>query len=264
MGTQVNENQSGIPETRIFEIESNRELARDTWEMTLAGDASGLDVPGRFVNIAVEGCYLRRPLSVCCRNGDRIALIYKIVGKGTGILSRMQPGARLDLLAPLGNGYDTSAAAAGDRIVLAGGGAGVPPLYGLCRRLLQEGKTPAVVLGFGTATEVFYEEEFRRLGVPVAVTTLDGTRGLKGTVLAALGGPEGLDEAGNPLWDIVFACGPEPMLHGVSGIAPRGQFSFESRMGCGFGACMGCSCQTLASKNPWRVSTRMINGCPSA
>jgi dihydroorotate dehydrogenase electron transfer subunit len=235
----------GTPEIRIFEIESNREIARDTWEMILAGDASGLDVPGRFVNIAVDGCYLRRPLSVCCRNGDRIALIYKIVGKGTGLLSQMEPGARLDLLAPLGNGFDTSAAAEGDRIVLVGGGAGLPPLYGLCQKLLEEGKTPTVVMGFGTASEVFYEEEMRRLGVPVAVTTLDGSRGLEGTVLAAVGGPDGRDSGGNPLWDIVFACGPEPMLRGISGIAPRGQFSFESRMGCGFGACMGCSCKTL-------------------
>lgn len=236
----------GTPEIRIFEIRSNREIARETWEMVLGGDTGDLEIPGRFVNIAVDGCYLRRPLSVCFREGGQITLIYKIVGKGTRLLSEMEAGACLDLLCPLGNGYDTSAAAPGDRIVLVGGGAGLPPLYGLCKALLLEGKTPSVIMGFGTGEEVFYEKEFRALGVPVTVTTLDGSRGIRGNILVGTGGPEGLDDGGNPLWDLVFACGPEPMLRSVRNIAPRGQFSFESRMGCGFGACMGCSCRTLA------------------
>lgn len=218
------------------EILSNRLIAKDTWEMTLACETDVFAAPGQFVNVQVEGYYLRRPLSVCHLEEGVLTLIYKIVGKGTERMSMSKPGEALNLLYPLGNGFDTTCIGSNPaRIALVGGGVGLPPLYGLAKKLLAEGRTPDLLMGFGTEDEIFYETEFKNLGISVEIATMDGSRGSKGTVLAAGDGRT---------WDWLFACGPEAMLHGVRNLAPKGQFSFESRMGCGFGVCMGCSCRT--------------------
>jgi dihydroorotate dehydrogenase electron transfer subunit len=218
------------------EILSNRLIASNTWEITLACDTGVFTAPGQFVNIKVEGCYLRRPLSVCHAEDGVLTLVYKVVGEGTEIMSGMKPCEVLNLLYPLGNGFDTTCCDGNaERIVLVGGGAGLPPLYGLAKKLISEGKKPDLLMGFGTKDDIFYEREFNNLGISVCVATMDGSRGAKGTVL---------DASEGRTWDRMFACGPEAMLHAVRDLAPEGQFSFESRMGCGFGVCMGCSCQT--------------------
>ena len=217
-----------------FAVRSNRMLAPAVFELVLDGDTAAVTAPGQFVNIRVEGCYLRRPLSVCDWDAGTLTLIYKVVGKGTAHLAAMTPGQTLDLLIALGNGYDLTTA--GDRPLLIGGGAGVPPMYGLCRRLLAEGRKPRVILGFNTASEVFYEDRFRALGAEVTVTTADGSYGTPGFVTAAM------DDAP---YTYFYTCGPMPMFRAVDRAArTSGQFSFEERMGCGFGACMGCTCKT--------------------
>ena len=218
-----------------FKILENTALTESVYRMVLAGDISDITCPGQFVNIMLDGLFLRRPISVCDAEGGRLTLVYKVVGKGTEKMSRMAAGEELDILTGLGNGYDLSVS--GDSALLIGGGVGVPPLYMLAKRLIAEGKRVRVILGFNTAAEVFYEDEFRALGAAVTVTTVDGTRGTKGFVTAAL------DEAP---YTYFYTCGPEPMLRAVYGAtATSGQFSFEERMGCGFGACMGCSCKTV-------------------
>ena len=219
----------------VFEIRSNRCLTENVYEMVLAGDTAPITAPGQFVNIRLAGKFLRRPISVCNVEGEELTVIYKVVGKGTEDLSRMAPGVKLDVLTGLGNGYDLSKC--GDRPVVIGGGAGVPPMYLLARRLLAEGKAVTAILGFNKASEIFYEEEFRKLGCQVIVTTVDGSYGVKGFVTDGLAQAEGYTH--------VCTCGPEPMLKAVyNAAATSGQFSFEERMGCGFGACMGCSCKT--------------------
>lgn len=219
----------------VFEIISNRCLTENVWEMVLRGNTAPITAPGQFVNIRPEGFYLRRPISVCDVEGDRLTLVYKVVGKGTASMSAMGRGQRLDLLTGLGNGYDLSES--GDAPLLIGGGAGVPPMYLLCRRLLEQGKHPTVILGFNRESEIFYQKAFTALGVRVIVTTADGSCGVKGFVT------DGMKEAGG--YTHVYACGPEPMLKAVyTACETSGQFSFEERMGCGFGACMGCSCKT--------------------
>ena len=218
----------------IFEIRENERIARDIWRMRLAGDTSALVNPGQFVNIRVPEKFLRRPISVCDWDGESLTLVYRVMGGGTAILSGMKPGAALDLLTGLGNGFDPSAG--GEAPLLIGGGVGVPPLYGLAKRLLALGKRPKAVLGFNTASEVFYAEEFRALGCPVTLAAADGSVGVRGFVTDAL--PED--------YDYFFTCGPEAMLKAVwRKTKTSGQLSFERRMGCGFGACMGCSCETL-------------------
>lgn len=220
----------------IYKILTNEPLTDAVWRMTLAGDAQWISAPGQFVNIALEGKYLRRPISICDYDNRSIALIYKVVGGGTEQMSRMLPGETLDLLTGLGNGFSTKNDAR--RPLLVGGGVGVPPLYNLAKKLLAEGKPVQVVLGFNTASEVFYEEEFRALGCEVAVSTVDGSRGVGGFVTTAIA-ERGLD------FDYFYACGPLPMLHALyNAVEQDGQLSFEERMGCGFGACMGCSCKT--------------------
>ena len=195
-----------------------------------------LPAPGQFVNVELDGCYLRRPISVCDWDERTITLIYKVVGEGTALMAGLRPGARLDLLTGLGNGFDVTKGSR--RELLVGGGVGVPPLYNLAKRLLADGREVAVVLGFNTAAEVFYEEEFRALGCEVAVSTVDGSRGVGGFVTTAIA-ERGLD------FDYFYACGPLPMLHALyNAVEQDGQLSFEERMGCGFGACMGCSCKT--------------------
>lgn len=219
---------------RFFQITGNRALTEQVYEMKLAGDTSAVTKPGQFVNIRIDGLYLRRPISVCdCRDGE-MTLVYKVVGKGTAELAR-KTGGTLDLLTGLGNGYDT--AKSGAHPVLLGGGVGVPPLYWLAKELIRAGKTVSVILGFNTAREVFYEKEFAALGAKVTVTTVDGSYGEKGFVTTVL---PGIDST------YFYACGPEPMLRAVwRESKTSGQMSFEERMGCGFGACMGCSCRTL-------------------
>lgn len=218
----------------FFEITENIPLTENVYKMVLRGDVSAITAPGQFVNIQLDGLYLRRPISVCDVSGDCLTIIYKVVGKGTAKLSKMQSGS-LDLLTGLGNGYDLSCA--GDRPVLLGGGVGVPPMYLLAKRLLAEGKQVQVILGFNTQKEVFYEKEFRELGAQVTVTTVDGSYGTQGFVTDAL---KDMD------YTYFYTCGPEPMLKAVYRASQTsGQMSFEKRMGCGFGACMGCSCKTI-------------------
>ena len=218
----------------IFTVAAQRRLTDNVYELKLTGDTSHVTRPGQFVNLRLEGLYLRRPISVCNLEGETLTLIYKVVGRGTEQLSRMVPGDTVPVLTGLGNGYDT--ALSGDRPLLIGGGVGVPPLYLLARRLRAEGKGVSVILGFNTAAECFYEAEFRALGCAVTVTTVDGSYGVKGFVTAALPAE----------YTHVYTCGPEPMLKAVyRSITTGGSFSFEKRMGCGFGACMGCSCKTV-------------------
>lgn len=219
----------------FFAIECNERLTETVYRMTLSGDCSALTRPGQFVNIELAGLYLRRPISVCNLEGNQLTLIYKIVGKGTEQLAKMGAGEKLDLLTGLGNGYDT--AKSGDKPLLIGGGVGVPPLYLLAKTLVVEGKNPRAILGFNTASEVFLEQELRDLGIEVTVTTVDGSRGIRGFVTDAM--KEIAD------YTYIYTCGPEPMLRAVA-LASKssGQYSFEERMGCGFGACMGCTCET--------------------
>lgn len=219
----------------IFTIVSNTALTESVSEMVLAGDTSAITAPGQFVNIRLDGLFLRRPISVCDYDEGTLTLVYKAVGKGTAAMRAMSPGTRLDLLTGLGNGYDLSCS--GERPVLLGGGAGVPPLYHLAKKLLAQGKKVTVILGFNTDKEIFYEDKFRALGCDVLVTTADGSHGIRGFVTDALKSIE---------YSYFYACGPEPMLKAVyRASATSGQMSFEERMGCGFGACMGCSCKTL-------------------
>lgn len=218
----------------FFKILTNRKIAPGVFEMTLAGDTSPVTAPGQFINIKLDGFYLRRPISICDCEAGKLTIIYKTVGAGTEALSRLNPGGKLDILLSLGNGYNTEKS--GEKPLLIGGGVGIPPLYGLCKALIKEGKKPSVILGFNTKNEIFYEEEFKALGADVTVTTADGSYGVKGFVTAAMETAE---------YDYFYTCGPEPMFKAIEAAAKTsGQYSFEERMGCGFGACMGCSCKT--------------------
>ncbi len=215
-------------------IEGNKALTKDVYKMTLYGDCSDITAPGQFVNIKIDGLYLRRPISVCDMNWNELTLIYKVVGKGTLAMSKMVKGMKLQVLTGLGNGYDM--ADAGDKPLLIGGGVGVPPLYNLARLLIEKGVKPTVILGFNKKEEIFYKKEFEKLGCEVRVTTVDGSEGVKGFVTDAF--PED--------YTYTYCCGPEPMLKAVYKTSKTsGQYSFEERMGCGFGACMGCSCKTI-------------------
>lgn len=218
----------------LFEITENKFLTENVLQMRLRGDTSDVFC-GQFVNIAIDGLYLRRPISVCdCKDGE-LTLVYKVVGKGTEKMSGMKTGEKLDVLTGLGNGYDLSLS--GEKPLLIGGGVGVPPLYLLAKKLLAEGKEVSVILGFNTKKEIFYEEEFKKLGAKVTVCTADGSYGVKGFVTDAMKGET---------YSYFYTCGPEPMLKAVFFASEtEGQFSFEERMGCGFGACMGCSCKTI-------------------
>ncbi len=217
----------------VFKIARQTLIAKNTYEMVLKGDTSDITASGQFVNIKLDGFYLRRPISVCNVEGDELTIIYKVVGDGTEAMAQLSEGEELLTLTGLGNGYDTSLS--GDYPLLIGGGAGVPPMFYLARMLIKEGKHPRAILGFGSSDEVFYKDEFERLGVPVTVTTADGSLGVRGFVTDAM-------ESG---YTYFYTCGPEPMLKAVYDKSETsGQFSFEERMGCGFGACMGCSCKT--------------------
>ena len=217
----------------IYRVEYNRELSKDVWEMRLSGDTAAVAAPGQFINIRLDGFFLRRPISICDWDGEGITVIYKAVGRGTAALSSVEPGQDLDILCGLGNGFDVSKC--GPRTLVIGGGAGVPPMYGLAKALQRAGKTPAAILGFNKKEEIFYEDAFRALGIATTVTTVDGSYGVRGFVTGAV----------QPPYDYFCACGPLPMLKAVcSAAATSGLLSFEERMGCGFGACMGCSCKT--------------------
>ena len=218
----------------VFKIISNIPLTALIYKMELEGDTRSLKRSGQFVNIKIEGLYLRRPISVCDFCDGKMTLIYKVVGEGTEIMSKMQKGEELDILVGLGNGFDHTKS--GNRTVLIGGGVGIPPLYNLCKRLISQGKEVSVILGFNTKDEIFYENEFKALGAQTFVTTVDGSCGIKGFVTDAL---KDID------YDYFYTCGPEPMFKAIEKTAKTsGQYSFEERMGCGFGACMGCSCRT--------------------
>jgi len=219
----------------IYTILSNRCIAPNVYEMVLQGDTSALRAPGQFVNIKLEGFFLRRPISVCDYDASTITIIYKVVGKGTAYMAALNTGAELDVLVGLGNGFDT--AKSGAQPLLIGGGAGVPPMYHLAKQLLAQGKQPIAILGFNTAEEIFYQQEFEALGIRTIVCTADGSVGVRGFVTDAV--------AQLSDYTFYYACGPEPMLKALyNACASDGELSFEERMGCGFGACMGCTCKT--------------------
>ena len=217
----------------IFKISENKKLVKNVYKMVLVGDTSDITACGQFINIQLDGLYLRRPISVCDCDETAVTIIYKVVGKGTEQMSKMAVGESLDVLTGLGNGYDLSLS--GDNPVLLGGGVGVPPLYMLAKKLKEQGKDVSVILGFNNKSEVFYEQEFKALGCDVTVTTVDGSYGVKGFVTNAY--PNN--------YTYFYTCGPEPMLKAIYKTSKTsGQLSFEERMGCGFGACMGCTCKT--------------------
>ena len=219
----------------IYKIIENISLTDTVFKMVLEGDVSDIKNSGEFINIKLEGKYLRRPISVCDVDDTTVTIVYKVVGAGTEQMSQMAVGTELDVLVGLGNGYDLSLS--GDAPLLLGGGVGVPPLYNLAKRLIAMGKKVTVVLGFNTKDEIFYEQEFKNLGAEVFVTTADGTYGIKGFVTDAMKDIN---------YSYFYTCGPEPMLKAIyKASTTSGQMSFEERMGCGFGACMGCSCKTL-------------------
>lgn len=218
----------------MMKITGNKKIAEKTYFMSLEGDTSAITKPGQFVNIKLDGFFLRRPISVCDCEEGKLSIIYKVVGNGTKKMSELPVGDELDILSGLGNGYDTSKS--GEKPVLIGGGAGVPPIYMLCKKLVAEGKKVTVILGFNSEKEVFGIDEFKATGAEVHVTTVDGSIGTKGFVTAVLKEAE---------YTYFYTCGPMPMFKAIEGVAKTsGQYSFEERMGCGFGACMGCTCKT--------------------
>ena len=216
----------------IYEIISNIPLTKDVFKMILKGDTQYITAPGQFINLKLEGKFLRRPISVCDYDGETVTIIYKVVGEGTKQMSEMRSGEKLDCITGLGNGYDISKS---KMPLVIGGGVGVPPMYNLTKCLIAAGQKPTVILGFNTKSEIFYEDEFKALGAQVIVATADGSYGVKGFVTDAM--PED--------YDYFYTCGPMPMFRAIENKAKTsGQYSFEERMGCGFGACMGCSCKT--------------------
>ena len=215
-----------------YKILSNEKIAKDVYKMILEGDTQYITAPGQFINIKLNDKFLRRPISVCDCDDSTITIIYKVVGSGTEYMSTLEEGEILDILTGLGNGYDISKST---KPLLIGGGVGVPPLYMLAKKLIDAGQRPVVILGFNTKDEIFYEEEFKSIGCDVRVTTVDGSYGIKGFVTDAF--PDD--------YDYFYTCGPMPMFRAIEKVAvTSGQYSFEERMGCGFGACMGCSCKT--------------------
>lgn len=216
-----------------YTLISNEALTANVYKMELKGDTQAITTPGQFVDIRLENLYLRRPISVCDRQDDVLTLIYKVVGKGTEVMAALKPGTKLNVLTGLGNGYDLSLSGASP--LLLGGGVGVPPLYLLAKELIAQGKKVQVILGFNTAAEIFYEEAFKALGAEVTVVTADGSYGAKGFVTDVLPAE----------YSYYYTCGPLPMLKAVyRACQGEGEYSFEERMGCGFGACMGCSIKT--------------------
>ena len=221
----------------LFSITQNEKIAQSVYKMRLSGDTSAIKKAGQFVNIKLDGFFLRRPISVCDYTAEELLIIYKVVGKGTEKMSAMEKGEQLDILTGLGNGYDLTVKT--EKPVLVGGGVGVPPLYKLSKELKNQGKRVSVLLGFNSEKEIFFEEEFKEIADRVLICTADGSYGIKGFVTDAV---KDID------FDYFFTCGPEPMFKALESTIDKGisgQLSFEQRMGCGFGACMGCSCKTL-------------------
>ena len=219
----------------IYTVLSNVKLADSIYKMVLSGDTSAFTKPGQFLNIKLDGLFLRRPISVCDYDEKTVTIIYKTVGVGTDRMAEMKQSEKLDILTGLGNGFDTTKS--GDAPLLIGGGVGVPPMYGLCKKLVKEGKKVTVILGFNKASEIFYKDEFEALGATVYITTVDGSVGTKGFVTDVMKDLE---------YSFFYTCGPMPMFKAIEKTAvTSGEYSFEERMGCGFGACMGCSCKTL-------------------
>ncbi len=217
----------------LYTIKSNKKIANKVYEMVLEGDTSYIKEPGQFINIEIKEFYLRRPISICEYGENFIKIIFKVVGQGTEALSKMEEGTVLDILTGLGHGFQIENS--GDKPLLIGGGVGTPPMYELCKEIVAKGIKPTVVLGFNSKEDVFYEDEFKRLGADVYITTVDGSYGIKGFVTDAI-----KDE-----YSYYYACGPKPMLKAVyNNVNCDGELSFEERMGCGFGACMGCTCKT--------------------
>ena len=217
----------------IYSVASNKKIAKDTYKMVLSGRSENIK-PGQFIDIQLPGFFLRRPISVCDIDKNSITIIYKAVGSGTEYMKALQNDETLDILSGLGNGFDIEKSKSKPLII--GGGVGVPPLYYLAKRLIESGKKPSVILGFNSKNEVFFKDKFISLGCNTIVTTVDGSTGIKGLVTDAISGIE---------YDYVFTCGPLPMLKAVYyNTDTDGQYSFEERMGCGIGACMGCTCKT--------------------
>ena len=222
-----------MKQDKLFTLERTRQLTDDVYEMLLSGDMSDSTAPGQFVDLELPGRFLRRPISICNWTKDALLLLVRVAGDGTREMVRSVPGTEFRTLSGLGNGFDVSKC--GDKTLVIGGGVGVPPMYGLAKALLKAGKTPVAILGFNKSEELFYEEKFKALGIETIVTTVDGSYGVKGFVTDAL--PE--------QYDFFCTCGPEPMLKAIyNATKTSGLCSFEERMGCGFGACMGCSCKT--------------------
>jgi dihydroorotate dehydrogenase electron transfer subunit len=222
-------------EQQILTVLSNEKLVNGVYKMVLNGKVSAITNSGQFINIKIDNLFLRRPISVCDYSSDSVTIIYKVVGHGTEILKDKVKGDLLDCLLGLGNGYDLTLS--GEEPLLIGGGVGVPPMYNLAKKLIEQGKKVTVILGFNKAEEIFYEKEFISLGAKVLVTTVDGSYGIKGFVTDAMK---------DLSYSYFYCCGPEPMLKAVfNASVTEGQLSFEERMGCGFGACMGCSCKTI-------------------
>ena len=220
----------------IYTVLENKKIAKDVFLMVLEGDTQYITAPGQFINILVEGFYLRRPISICDWDDKTITIIYKVVGKGTEAMAEILPGKKLDILTGLGNGFTAKEGSVKPLVIC--GGVGAPPMYGVAKHLSEKGAKPTVILGFTSKDDVFYEEEFKALGCDVYVTTNDGSYGTKGFVTDVIKNLEG--------YDYFYTCGPLPMLKAVAmGTECSGQLSFEERMGCGFGGCMGCSCKTL-------------------
>lgn len=220
----------------IYTIGENTKIAKDVYFMTLYGDTSFITAPGQFINIQLDGFFLRRPISICDWDKEKIDIIYKVVGAGTEAMAKMTKGQTLDVLTGLGNGFTINAES--EKPLVIGGGVGTPPMYNLAKQLIAQGKKPTVILGFTSADDVFYEKEFASLGCDVYVTTNDGSYGTKGFVTDVI---KTLTD-----YDYFYTCGPEPMLKAIASATEcSGQLSFEERMGCGFGGCMGCSCKTL-------------------
>ncbi len=218
---------------QILKVNNSRELQPGIFIMTLDGDCSEISAPGQFINIRLDGFYLRRPISIYSYDTGFVTIIFKVVGQGTKALAEAERGDTFDVLMPLGNGFDLSKGAS--KPLLVGGGIGVPPLYGLAEAMVTAGTVPQVVMGFNSEKEIILTDEFRALGIEPVITTADGSAGIRGFVTDAMKDLE---------FDYVYTCGPEPMLKAVYDLAPDGQFSFEARMACGFGACMGCTCET--------------------
>ncbi len=220
----------------IYTVTENKKIAKDVFYMVLEGDTSFITAPGQFINIQIEGFYLRRPISICDWDDKTIKIIYKVVGKGTEVMAEMTAGQKLDILTGLGNGFTIQPDSKKPLVI--GGGVGTPPMYGVAKELVKQGVKPVVILGYASKDDVFGEKEFKDLGCDVYVTTNDGSYGTKGFVTDVIKTLEG--------YDYFYTCGPLPMLKAISDTANcSGQLSFEERMGCGFGGCMGCSCKTL-------------------